>query len=155
MAKIVTVSNLAKIIQNPKKQNKKIVLSGGCFDVLHPGHVIFLEKAKKAGDILVVFLESDKKVRELKGIGRPIHSQEERAKVLSALSAVDYIVMLPYMNRDKEYDQLIMKIKPDVIAATARDANNAHHLRSAKLSGAKLKLVTKMIGNYSTSKLLK
>lgn len=155
MAKIISVNQISSLSKNLRKSGKKIVLAGGCFDVIHPGHIIFLEKAKLAGDILIVILESDEKIKKLKGINRPVRNQKERAKILSALQAVDYVVMLPFMNKDKEYDQLIMKIKPDVIAATAKDANNAHHQRSAKLSGAKFKLVTKMIGNYSTSKLLK
>ena len=80
---------------------KKItVLAGGCFDVLHPGHIVFLEKAKKAGDYLVVLLESDKKIRKLKGKGRPVHSQKERAEILSALKSVDSVVCLPYMEND-------------------------------------------------------
>lgn len=137
-----------------KKQGKVVVLAGGCFDILHPGHVIFLEKAKKTGDILVVFLESDQKVKELKGVNRPVHTQQERAQVLSALRAVDCVVMLPYMKFEAEYDELIAKIKPDVIAATSKDTNNPHYQRSAKLVGAKLKVVTKIIGNYSTSRLL-
>lgn len=154
MPEIVSVNKAFLLSKSLRKLGKSTVLVGGCFDVIHPGHVIFLEKAKKAGDVLIVFLESDKKVNELKGEGRPIHSQKERATVLSAFWAVDYIVMLPFMSRNEEYDQLIMKIKPDVIAATSKDINNAHHRRSAWLSGAKFKLVTKMIANYSTSKLL-
>lgn len=134
-------------------KGKKIVLVGGCFDVLHPGHVIFLEKAKKEGDILVVLLESDQKVRQLKGISRPVHSQKERAKVLSALRFVDTVVMLPFMKKSLDYDDLISKIKPDVIAATFGE-NNADHQRVASKVGAKLKFVTKIIGNHSTSKIL-
>jgi len=149
------VNHVVSLGRDLHKSGKKIVLAGGCFDIIHPGHVIFLEKAKKTGDILIVFLESDKKVRKLKGTGRPIYSQKMRAVVLSALSAVDYIVMLSYLNKDDQYDQLIMKIKPDVIAATAKDVNNAHLLRSAKISGADFKIVTKIIGHYSSSKLLK
>lgn len=137
-----------------KREGRKIVLAGGCFDVLHPGHVIFLEKAKKTGDILIVLLESDQKVSELKGINRPIHSQRERAGVLSALRAIDYVVMLPFMKNDKEYDKLIARIKPDIIAATRGDVKAHHYQRSAKLVGARLKYVTRIIGDYSTSRIL-
>lgn len=144
---------MAEII-SIKKQGKVVVLAGGCFDILHPGHVIFLEKAKKTGDILVVFLESDQKVKELKGANRPVHTQQERARVLSALRAVDCVVMLPYMKFEAEYDELIAKIKPDIIAATSKDTNNPYYQRSAKLVGAKIKVVTKIIGHYSTTRLL-
>lgn len=153
MGEVIEVGKLAGFIGLLKKQNKKIVLAGGCFDVLHPGHVVFLEKAKKEGDILVVLLESDEKVRQLKGISRPVHSQKERAKVLSALRSVDCVVMLPFMKKSLDYDELIGKIKPDVIAATFGE-NNADHQRVARKVGAKLKFVTKIIGNHSTSKIL-
>lgn len=154
MGEIVSIGKLVKIIRNFKKQDRKIVLAGGCFDILHPGHVIFLQKARKAGDILVVFLESDQKVKKLKGINRPVLGQKERAKVLSALQAVDYVVLLPFLKTNLDYDQLISRIRPDVIATTSGDENISYHQRSAKRVGAKLKAVTKIIGGYSTSKIL-
>lgn len=154
MAEYLPVNSIPNFSENLKKQGKKLVLVGGCFDILHPGHIAFLEKAKKAGDVLIVILESDAKVRDLKGFKRPILGQKERAKVLSALRAVDYIVLLPYLKKDEEYDRLIGELKPDVIAATAKDTSNIHYQRTAKLVGAKLKFVVKMIGNYSTSRIL-
>lgn len=132
----------------------KVVLVGGCFDVLHPGHVVFLEKAKKAGDKLIVLLESDEKIRKLKGVGRPIHNQKERALVLKALNFVDEVIQLPFIQTEKEYDQIIKKIKPDIIAATFGDSENHHKKRAAELVGAELKYVTKIIGNHSTSRIL-
>lgn len=153
MGEIVSVGKLEGVVKVLKKQGKKIILVGGCFDILHPGHVVFLEKAKRAGDVLVVFVESDKKVKYLKGPGRPVHTQKERAKVLSALRVVDYVLMLPDMV-DKEYDRLIDKIKPDVIAATRGNGIVNHHRRAAELTGAKFKFVTKEISGYSTSKIL-
>ena len=146
MKKVVSVGRLPKDL--------KIVLVGGCFDILHPGHIIFLQKAKKEGDILLVLLESDEKKRRLKGQGRPVHTQKERAKVLSALRVVDYIILLPYLENDSQYDRLVGKIKPDVIAATFGDVNISHYQRAAKLTGAKLKFVTKKISNYSSSRIL-
>lgn len=135
-------------------KKKTTVLVGGCFDVLHPGHVIFLEKAKKAGDRLVVLLESDQKIKKIKGTNRPIHNQKERIQILKALKFVDVVVPLPYLETEKEYDALIQKIKPDIIAATKGDPENHHKKRSAQLCGAKLKLITKLIGNHSTSRIL-
>lgn len=133
---------------------KYLVLVGGCFDVLHPGHIVFLQKAKKAGSHLLVLLESDQKIRQLKGAGRPVHTQKERAKNLSAIKAVDFIVCLPWLKSDSEYDELISKIKPDIIAATKGDTGIEHKKRIAKKVGAKLVYVTKKIGQYSTSKIL-
>lgn len=134
---------------------KKIVLVGGCFDILHPGHVIFLEKAKKLGDKLIVLLESDQKVKILKGPNRPIHTQIDRAKVLSALKCVDQVISLPFMSEQAQYDKLIAKIKPDIIASTKGNLDNHHKQRSAKLTGAKFKQVCDVIKKYSTSGLLK
>lgn len=133
---------------------KKVVLVGGCFDVLHPGHIVFLQKAKRVGDFLVVLLESDKKIRKLKGQNRPFFNQKERAIVLKALKVVDQIILLPYLKNDAEYEAIIKKIKPDVIAATAGAFDNYHKEKVAKIVGAELKYVTKIVGNYSTTNIL-
>lgn len=133
---------------------RKTVLVGGCFDVLHPGHVIFLEKAKKMGDYLIVLLESDEKIKQLKGKSRPFFNQQERAVVLKGLKFVDQIIMLPFIKTNAEYERVIKKLKPDIIAATKGAPDNYHKERIAKIVGAKLKYVSKIIGNYSTSKIL-
>lgn len=133
---------------------KKVVLVGGCFDVLHPGHIIFLEKAKAAGDYLIVLLESDERIKKLKGIKRPVHDQIRRALMLSALKSVDQVISLPDLKNDVEYEEIVKKNKPDIIAVTEGGEDNHHQVRVAKLVGAKLKFVTKMIGNYSTSAIL-
>lgn len=130
------------------------VLVGGCFDVLHPGHVIFLEKAKAAGDYLIVLLESDERIKKLKGIKRPVHDQKMRALTLSALKSVDEVISLPNLKTDAEYEAIVEKIKPDIIAVTEGGEDNHHQDRVAKLVGAKLKSVTKIVGNYSTSAIL-
>lgn len=154
MAEIISINKINSLCRNLKKQGKVIVLAGGCFDVLHLGHVIFLEKAKRAGKVLVVLLESDKKITFLKGMNRPIHSQSERVKALSLLLPVDYIVLLPFLKEDSDYDELVTKIMPDIIAVTAKSDNMRHYKRVAQLVGAKIKLVTKLISNYSTSSLI-
>ncbi|MDP3973957.1 MAG: adenylyltransferase/cytidyltransferase family protein [Candidatus Daviesbacteria bacterium] len=143
------ISNLIKTLKG-----KKIVLVGGCFDVIHPGHIIFLEKAKEQGDVLVVLLESDEAVRKIKGIKRPYHNQNDRAQVLSSLKSVDYVVMLPLFKSDSSYEELIKKIKPDMICATSGYGDTAHHERIAKKIDAKIKFVTRKIGNHSTSRIL-
>lgn len=127
---------------------------GGCFDVLHQGHKVFLEKAKQEGDYLIVLLESDEKIKALKGVGRPVQTQKERAKALAFIDSVDFIVLLPNIKANSEYDELISRIKPDILAVTEGQAS-IHHQRVAKLVGAKIKTVTKMIGDYSTTKLLR
>ncbi len=154
MEKILTINRLGSLVKDLRRQGKKIVVAGGCFDILHPGHVIFLEKAKMAGDILIVLLEADQKVKQLKGNNRPYHNQKMRAQVLSALTAVDFCLLLPYMKTEKAYDELVEKIQPDIIAVTKGYANVDHQKRTAKLSQAKLKYVTRMLGNHSTSRIL-
>ncbi len=133
---------------------RKAVLVGGCFDVLHPGHVIFLEKARKEGDFLIVLLESDEKIKQIKGKNRPFFNQKERASVLRGLKFVDQIIMLPFLKSDGDYEKIIKKLKPDIIAATKGAPDNFHKERIAKLIGAKLKIVSKIIGDYSTSRIL-
>ncbi|MBI2039638.1 adenylyltransferase/cytidyltransferase family protein [Candidatus Microgenomates bacterium] len=154
MGAIIPITKIKAVRERITKQGKSLCLVGGCFDVLHPGHVVFLHKAKKAADYLIVLLESDQKVKKLKGERRPVHDQKMRAKVLSNLTSVDLVVMLPFMEKKSQYDELILKIKPDVIAVTSGYPDTDYHRRAADLVGAKLKYVTKMIGNHSTSKIL-
>lgn len=90
---------------------QKIVFTNGCFDVLHFGHVYYLEQAKKLGDMLVVGLNSDASVRRLKGMSRPINGEKERAYVLAALAFVDYVVVF----EEDTPKRLIELVKPDVL----------------------------------------
>ncbi len=89
--KIKTKEGLHQILEDLKKKRKRIVFTNGCFDLLHIGHIRYLEKAKSLGDILVVGVNSDRSVRNLKGPERPILPEEERAEILSGLGCVDYI----------------------------------------------------------------
>ena len=90
--KIKGREELAQIIEGLKKERKRIVFTNGCFDLLHAGHVTYLEEAKGLGDVLVVGVNSDSSVRRIKGSGRPIVPLEQRMAVLAALEAVDYVV---------------------------------------------------------------
>lgn len=153
MSKILKVIEAIKIAKKLRKQNKSIVLAGGCFDILHIGHIKFLENSKKCGDVLFVFLESDKAVRRLKGYNRPINNQENRAIVLSALSSVDFVVMLTNLKKDCEYDKIITKIHPSIIATTPNDSNIIHKKRQAKLIDGKVMYVAKRISDQSTTKI--
>ena len=135
-------------------KNKKIVLVGGCFDVLHSGHIVFLEKAKKLGEKLVVLLESDKNIKEKKGISRPINNQKNRALVLSNLKMVDEVIKLPYLRNDEGYFKIVKKIKPDFIAVSQNDENLEKKKRQAKIIGAKVIKVTKLIPYQSTSRVI-
>ena len=102
---------IVRITNRLKSEGKKVVFTNGCFDILHVGHVKYLQEAKSYGDILIVGLNSDSSVRALKGPTRPINPQEDRAYLLAALEAVDYVVMF---SEDTPYD-LIQAIKPHTL----------------------------------------
>jgi FAD synthetase len=154
MAKIID-SHKAIEISKKLKNHKKIVLCGGCFDILHKGHIEFLEEAKKRGDTLFVLLESDESVRKLKGKDRPVNKQEKRALVLSSVESIDYVVPISLLKHDKDYDDLIIKINPDIIATTQNDPGKHHKIRQAKLINARVLDVIKKIKGESTTELTK
>lgn len=108
---IKTFQQIEKTVARLKKQNKKIVFTNGCFDILHKGHVSYLDVAKSYGDILILGLNSDESVRKLKGPTRPVNSEDDRAFVLAALESVDYVVKF---TQDTPYE-LIKIIQPDVL----------------------------------------
>lgn len=100
-----------KVVEELKKEGKKIVFTNGCFDIIHAGHVDYLEKAKSLGDFLIVGLNSDESVRRLKGKDRPVNPQDQRKKVLSALKPVDMVIIFD----EDTPERLIKEIKPDVL----------------------------------------
>lgn len=110
MKKIQDRQKLKKICSVLRSQGKKIVFTNGCFDILHKGHVRYLARAKRLGDILVVGLNSDRSVSALKP-GRPVNSAGDRAEVLAALSMVDYVTVFS----EKTPYQLIKSLKPDIL----------------------------------------
>ncbi|MBQ2644742.1 D-glycero-beta-D-manno-heptose 1-phosphate adenylyltransferase [bacterium] len=110
MREPVKRENLQELLKELRSQGKTIVTTNGCFDILHVGHVRYLEETKKFGDILIVALNSDKSVRELKGEGRPINNENDRAEVLNGLKSVDYVVLFD----EHSPSQLLAEIKPDV-----------------------------------------
>lgn len=155
MKKIINLQQAEAISKELKSKNRKLVITGGCFDILHLGHVKLFEQSKKQGDILMILLENDTSVKKLKGKDRPINTQNERAMVLSSISFIDYVVTLPYMNGNSAYDLLIKKIKPDVITTTKKDPQGIHNERQAKLVNAKVVYVLKKIKHKSTTRLAK
>ena len=100
-----------EIINRIKAERKKIVFTNGCFDLLHFGHVRYLAQAKKLGDFLIIGLNSDSSVKELKGEDRPINSFEDRATLLSAIESVDLVIMF----EEQTPENLIKDIVPDIL----------------------------------------
>lgn len=155
MGSIIDIKNLETLSQTLRQQGKKIILAGGCFDILHKGHVEFLEKSKHLSGVLIIFLESDASIRQIKGPGRPVNTQDDRAILLSKLDMIDYIIPLPPLLRDGDYLHLVKKIKPDIIAITKGDKNKEKKLVQANSVHAKLIEVVKVKKNYSTSNIIK
>ncbi len=108
---IVTRQELAEITQELHNAGRKIVFTNGCFDLIHRGHVEYLNAAKKLGDILIIGLNSDDSVRRLKGVDRPINYEQDRAVVLDNLNAIDYVCLF---DQDTPYE-LIQIVQPDVL----------------------------------------
>ena len=100
-----------EIINRIKADKKKIVFTNGCFDLLHVGHIRYLAQAKKLGDFLIIGLNSDSSVKELKGVDRPINSFEDRATLLSAIESVDLVIMF----EEQTPENLIKDIVPDIL----------------------------------------
>ena len=109
--KVKERKELLRIIKNLKARGKRIVFTNGCFDLLHLGHVRYLEKAKSLGDILVVGVNSDSSVRKLKGPKRPILPEGERTEILSGLGCVDYITVF----NEADPLKLITSLKPNLL----------------------------------------
>jgi D-beta-D-heptose 7-phosphate kinase/D-beta-D-heptose 1-phosphate adenosyltransferase len=109
--KILNKKSLAKKVQNLKNENKRVVFTNGCFDILHLGHIKYLQKAKSFGDVLIVGVNSDDSVKRLKGESRPINPEYDRAYLLGALECVDFVTVF---GEDTPYE-LIKTIKPDVL----------------------------------------
>ena len=109
--KIHSSRAVTSVVRTLKRSGKRIVFTNGCFDLLHLGHVILLERAKRYGDVLVVALNSDRSIRTLKGPHRPVVSQRDRSALVAALSCVDLVTVFD----DSTPHALIAKLVPDVL----------------------------------------
>ena len=110
MGQIISRKSIADFVKNLHDAGKTVVATNGCFDILHVGHVRYLQKTKSFADYSIVLLNSDKSVRSIKGEGRPINNEADRAELLTALSCVDFVVLF-----DEDSPALLLdEIKPDV-----------------------------------------
>ena len=148
---IIEKSDLDNQIKQLKEQQNSIVFTNGCFDLLHKGHIDLLNKASTYGDILIVGLNSDNSVKNLKGQGRPIENEITRSKKLLEISNVDFVIIF---NSETPKD-LIIKIMPDVLVKGG-DYNNDDIVGSNEviLSGGKVKIVPLTKG-FSTTSIIK
>jgi rfaE bifunctional protein nucleotidyltransferase chain/domain len=150
MGKILTLNEAVKIANNLKNRGKKIVTTNGCFDILHVGHVRYLQKAKKLGDVLIVGVNSDKSTKMNKGKNRPIVPENERIEMLAALECVDYVFMF-----DKKIpNKWVEKIRPDF---HVKACDNSYGIEqcverfAVEKSGGKVVLVPKTEGKSTTN----
>ena len=150
MNKLTRLDELTEITKRLKKESKRIVFTNGCFDLLHLGHIRYLKEARRRGDILIVGLNSDNSARSLKGKDRPLVKEKDRAEILSALEAVNYIVIFDELTPKN----LIDKIIPNVLAkggdwkkeeVVGKDTVEAH--------GGEVIIIPEVRG-YSTSTLI-
>jgi len=115
MGKILSPTELVRIRRKLRRIGKRVVFTNGTFDIIHRGHVEYLTRAKKMGDVLMVGLNTDASIRRIKGKGRPINPNGDRAAVLAALSPVDYVC---FFGDDTPY-KIISQLKPDVLVKGA------------------------------------
>lgn len=133
--------------------DKKTVLVGGCFDILHYGHLQFLKAAKEAGEYVIVALESDEFIKNKKR-KEPIHSQVERAEILAALKYVDAVLTLPLFEKEENYVDLVKALNPTIIAVTEGDPYLEKKKAQAEMIGAEVKVVTPHVKGLSTRKII-
>jgi D-beta-D-heptose 7-phosphate kinase/D-beta-D-heptose 1-phosphate adenosyltransferase len=109
--KIRPPGELRLLVSQIQAQGKKVVFTNGCFDLLHGGHIRFLEAARRLGDALVVAVDSDASVRQVKGEGRPVIGEEDRVRILAALAAVDYVTVFT----SHQLPELLAGLRPDIL----------------------------------------
>lgn len=150
-SKILGLKELSVVLSRLHSRGKRIVFTNGCFDILHAGHVDYLAKARRMGDVLVVGLNSDSSVKKIKGKNRPINNERDRAKVLSSLSFVDYITVFS----ESTPERLINELRPDILAKGGDwkigDIVGSEFVRSY---GGKVKRIP-FVKGYSTTSLIK
>jgi D-beta-D-heptose 7-phosphate kinase/D-beta-D-heptose 1-phosphate adenosyltransferase len=148
--KLVTAEELESELEKRRQTNHRIVMTNGCFDLLHPGHVASLQFARNQGDLLVVGLNSDESARKLKGAGHPVIDQQGRAEMLAALACVDYVVIFD----DASVAGLVERVAPDVLVKSAQYATEeiVGHQFVCQRGGRVVR--APMRGSYSTSSLI-
>ena len=148
--KIKTLNEIIPIVEKLKKKNKRIVTTNGVFDILHYGHVKYLEQAKILGDILIVGVNTDKSVKQNKGDERPINDEKSRMSVLAALKSVDYVFLFD----EKDPRNWLNKLKPNIhVKAGDYKLNQIIEKDVVESNGGKV-MIVKAEKGYSTTDLI-
>lgn len=151
MKNILTLEEAVLLRKKLKDENKKVVFTNGCFDIMHSGHIDYLTKAKELGDVLFIGLNSDSSIKRIKGEKRPIIQQDERAIMLAALKAVDYVV---FFNEDTPFE-IISSLVPDILVKGADwSIENIVGRDIVEGAGGEVKAI-KFVTNQSTSNIIK
>lgn len=148
--RIVTTEELARLRDEADRAGRRLVFTNGCFDLLHAGHVRYLQQARELGDALAVGLNSDRSVRELKGEGRPINRQDDRAEVLAALGCVDYVVIFD----GKRATDVLRTVRPHVYAKGGDytpDSLDPEERAALAEAGSGIKILPLVPGRSTTS----
>jgi rfaE bifunctional protein nucleotidyltransferase chain/domain len=155
LTKLKSLSALSRTIKAQKATGRVIVLANGCFDLFHAGHIRYLRAAKAKGDILVVAINSDRSVRRLKGKGRPILEQKERAEILASFSFVDYVTIFG----EPTVSRVLLTLKPDVHVKGSdytretvpeKDTVKEYGGRVAIVGGPKIRNTSEIIKNIAS-----
>ena len=150
--KIVNPDRLAAIANSLREQGRKLVLTNGCFDLLHVGHVRYLQAARALGDALAVAINGDGSVRLLKGAGRPLNTESDRAEIVAALECVDYAVLFP----EERVTRLIEAVRPSIYVKggdyTPASLHPEEHAALEKI-GAEIRILP-FVPGHSTSGLI-
>ena len=149
--KIKSIGELNKIVGILKNKNKKIVTTNGIFDILHIGHIRYLQEAKKLGNVLIVAVNSDSSTRQIKGPKRPLNSEKDRAEALASLECVDYIAIF----NEKNPIRVLARIKPDIhVKGGDYNISQITEKDIVEKNKGKVVLIPKVEG-YSTTDLIK
>jgi D-beta-D-heptose 7-phosphate kinase/D-beta-D-heptose 1-phosphate adenosyltransferase len=150
-AKVKSLASLKKIISSLQKKGKKVVFTNGCFDILHYGHVMYLQAARKKGDCLVVAVNSDASVKRIKGAKRPLVGEIDRANIIAALESVDFVLIF---HQDTPLE-VIKNLKPDILVKGA-DWKDKIIVGAEIVKKNNGKVVTiKLAGGRSTTNIIK
>ena len=147
---VIDKEKILEIRKELKEQNKKVVFTNGCFDILHPGHVDYLNEAKNCGDILIVALNSDESVARIKGTNRPILKLEERAYIIGNLKAVDYVT---YFEEDTPYEIISESIPDYLVKGEDWDIDKIVGRDIVEQNGGEVKRI-KFVSNRSTTDII-
>lgn len=146
--KVKNREELKTIIQEAKKQGKKVITTNGCFDVLHVGHLRYLQSTKQLGDMLIVAINSDESVRAIKGEKRPLVPESERAELLAGLECVDYVMIFPELDPK----QFLVELRPNIhVKGGDYSLDRVIERETVEAIGAELRIIPGADGKSTTN----